>query len=345
MPEPFVAPQLTSGPNMTIPLANWSVDAKSFIATLRASSTNAKGGNLKAASDRTTVYRPISVCRLIDTRPALPAPAMSIPGPLGPGSTTMINSAGFCGIPSDGTVAGLSVSFHVLNHTVNSGGYISFLAQGVPTSPTPPGVNAVFNEGATWTAATANVSLPDDTGNFKIFVANATVDVIVDVNGYYQDLDNVDVGTTELDIFGSTTGDLFELHNLSTGSALTTGNFSSAGAPAFTVSSGSVHATGAGVETPTFAFIHHVTSSTICAGFPSYSAMNHTMLNNAPNAIVFITPRHVVGTGNEPTAGPIAVYQASNTCANGIPANRWFIRTPSGNMVADSYYDVMVIKP
>ena len=92
---------------------------------------------------------PSHVCRLIDTR-GNPA-AIAIAGPLAANSTTNVNSAGFCGIPNNGEVAGISLSFHVFNTTVNNGGYISFLQQGAAIS----GTNAVFNPGAQWTAATA----------------------------------------------------------------------------------------------------------------------------------------------------------------------------------------------
>ncbi|MGE5099659.1 MAG: hypothetical protein ACM3SX_06710, partial [Deltaproteobacteria bacterium] len=153
---------------MTIPLTSWAVDTKAFL-TQR---SEAKAGNLKAASDKATVYRPIPVCRLIDTR-GFPA-AIAIAGPIGPNTATNVNAAGFCGIPGGG-VAGLSISFHVRNATINNGGFIAFMQQGVPVT----GVNAVFNFGTIWTATTANISLPDDSGNFQIYVAQSSVDVIV----------------------------------------------------------------------------------------------------------------------------------------------------------------------
>src|SRR5438552_9905608 len=131
-----------SGPSKPIPLENWAVDSKSFITSARQS----RVGTAKAATDLATVYRPLPICRLIDTRGF--SAAIAVAGPLAANSTTNINSAGFCGIPSNGEVAGISLSFHVFNNTVNNGGYIVFQQQGAPIA----GVNAVFNPGAQWTA-------------------------------------------------------------------------------------------------------------------------------------------------------------------------------------------------
>jgi hypothetical protein len=335
---------IASGRYMTIPLQTWNVDAKSFIATLRNARVGTNGSTTKAATDRATVYRPIAVCRLIDTRGL--AAAITVAGPLAPGSSTFVNSAGFCGIPNNGEIAGISLSFHVWNHTVNNGGFITFLQQDVSTTPVPPGVNAVFNEGSTWTAATANVSIPNDSGNFKIYIANSSVDVIVDVNGYYQDLDNLDVGSQELDITGAAVGDLFELTNLDVGSALTAGNF--ANGPAFTITSGSVKASGAGVDTPTFAFIHRVTAASLCGGDTTYSVIDNLLLNGDSGAIALVTPRfnpNDVSAVQPAVATPMIEYRPTNTCTNSIPAARWFLRTPSLALITNSYYNVLVIKP
>jgi len=339
-----------------IPLQTWSVDVKSFIdhaATARAAGS--KGAvTTKAASDRATVYRPIAVCRLIDTRGL--AAAIPIAGPIGPGimgqgTSTFINSAGACGIPNNGLVAGISLSFHVWNHTTTNGGYISFLQQDVSTVPTPPTVNAVFNDvpGTVWTAGTANVSIPNDSGNFKIFIANSSVDVIVDVNGYYQDLDNLDVGSQELNIFGATAGTLFELDNNGTGSALAASNFAPPPAPAFTIFAGYMRASGAGINTPTVAFIHRVTAASLCGGDNTYSVIDNLLLNADPGAIAVVTPRF--NSTSDPsavqpsTATPMIEYRLTNTCSNSIPGARWFLHTPGTTLVTDSYYNVIVIKP
>lgn len=342
-----------SGLYAKIPLQTWSVDVKSFIdraATARAAGS--KGGSTKAATDLATVYRPIAVCRLIDTRGL--AAAIPVAGPIGPGikgqgTSTFINSAGACGIPNNGKVAGISLSFHVWNHTTTNGGYISFLQQDVSTVPTPPTVNAVFNDvpGTVWTAGTANVSIPDDSGNFKIFIANSSVDVIVDVNGYYQDLDSLDVGAQELNISGTTSGNLFELDNLGSGSALAASNFGTG--PAFTIFSGYMRANGAGIGTPTVAFIHRVTAASLCGGDDTYSVIDNLLLNADPGAIGVVTPRF--NPTSDPsavqpsTATPMIEYRATNTCSNSIPAARWFLHTPGTSLVTDSYYNVIVIKP
>src|SRR4029077_16734615 len=98
---------IQGGPNMIVPLKSWPVDAQSFIAQHQKTG----GGTLKAATDLATVYRPIPVCRLIDTR-GFPA-FITIPGPLLAGSNTNVTPNGACGIPKV-DVAGLSVAITVM---------------------------------------------------------------------------------------------------------------------------------------------------------------------------------------------------------------------------------------
>jgi len=329
-------PVVTSGVYKTIPLQTWKVDSRSFAGQL-----SSRHGTTKAATDLASVYRPITPCRLIDTRGF--SAAIAVAGPLAPNSTTNINAAGFCGIPNNSEVAGISLSFHVFNNTVNNGGYIAFQQQGAAVT----GVNAVFNPGAQWTAATANVSIPNDTGNFSIFIANSQVQVIIDVNGYYQDLNFLDVGTQELDIVGNATGDLFELNNAGTGTAL---GLSSNG-DAIRVYSGSVRASGAGVGTNTFATIHQVNTAgnfgaggTLCAaGFPSYSVIDNDQANGDPNAILFITPRY-----NSLAAQNVqyeAYYYTSGSCV-AAANNHWMVRKTDGTAYLNtSRFNILVIKP
>jgi hypothetical protein len=327
---------------IAVPLKSWPVDAKSFIGAFDKGNT----GNLKAASDRATVYRPIPVCRLVDTR-GFPA-AVTIVGPRAPNSTTNVNAAGACGIPNSG-VAGLSISFHVRNATVNNGGFIAFLQQGAPIA----GVNAVFNFGTIWTATTANISLPDDSGNFEIYVAQSTIDVIVDVNGYYQDLDNVDVGDQNLGIVGNTPGTTFEVTNVGSGTALSAINFAG---PALKIT-GSFAVSGAGIDSGTAAFILEVDTTpfgsggNVCGGHPSIAVVSNPMLDNDPSAMVLVTPREgapssLATPAPSGSAGPVAaVFLGSGSCAPTDAANHWAIRDKSGAALVNlSQYSVLVIK-
>jgi hypothetical protein len=336
--DPGRQPFVNDGPDMAIPLNDWDSKPQEFIANRR----HTEKGTTKAATDRATVYRPISVCRVIDTR-GLSA-AIAIPGPLAPNSTTNVNSAGFCGIPISG-VAGLSVSFHVLNLTVNNGGFISFLQQGTPVS----GVNAVFNPGASWTAATANISILNDSGNFAIYIAASSVQVIVDVNGYYQDLNQLDVGTQELDINGNTTGDTLGVTNSGSGSALTVGAFG--GGTALTISGGPVRAAGAGVNSSTFASIHEVNTAasfgaggTLCGpSYPAYTVIDNPQANGDANAILLITPRYNGVTG--PNVQYEAYYYATGSCVTAANGHWMIHRTDNASHMNGYRFDVLIIKP
>jgi hypothetical protein len=321
------------------PLQNWAVDSKTFVETLHAQ----REGQLKAATDRAAVFRPVPICRLFDTRGF--AAAIVVPGPIAPNTTTNITAAGACGIPNNGQVVGISLSFHVQNLTVNNGGFITFVQQGSPIA----GTNAVFNPGAQWTAATANISIPNGSGNFAMRVANSQVHVIVDVNGYYQNLNELDVGTQELDINGNTAGDVFGVNNVGSGSALA---LQGAG-DALRIYSGRVRAAGAGINTSGFAFIHQVNATaafgaggTLCGGFPAFSIMNHPMLNDQPNAIVIITALNS-GAFPTPSAGPwVAYHILSGSCSPAIPGGRWAINDRGNAALTNgSRFSVMVITP
>lgn len=319
-----------------VPLADWVVDAESFISQLR----HKRSELAKAATDKATVYRPIPVCRLLDTR-GFPA-AASVAGPLAANSTTNVASAGKCGIPNNGLVAGLSISFTVQNLTVNNGGYIAFLPQGAAVS----GTNSVFNPGAEWTATTANISLPNDSGNFAIYVALSQVHVVVDVNGYYQDLALVDVGSQELEITGNATGEVLQVTNSGGGAAL---GLSSAGA-ALSVQSGAIRAVGAGLGTNTFATIHRVLTGgafgaggTLCAvGADRISVLDNAQSNGDPNAILFIMARGVVTL-----IGTYDVRYCPVGCGCVAAAeNKWTIRRSESIAFPNGYeFNVLIIKP
>ena len=343
---------ITRGPYMTIPLESWPVDVQSFIKARKAAAK--PKGNLKAATDPATVYRPIPVCRLVDTRgnPAW----ITIPGPLLAGSTTPVPAAGRCGsIPSTG-VAGLSVSFHILNLTPNNGGTIALLAQGAP----PNGVNAVFNPGAQWTASTANVSIPDDSGNFEIQIASSNVQVVIDVNGYYQDLDFVDTGTQELDIHGNVSCGspgckVFEVTNEGNGAAVVGTNLG--GGPGLQLGLGSFAVSGAGINSGTAAFILEVKNTAafgaggnVCGGQPSIVVIDHPMLNGDSSAMVLVTPREnapssVASPAPLMNGGPYAAFYVGAAACSPSAANHWAVRDTSGAALPNhGQFSVFIIK-
>ncbi|MDQ6618527.1 MAG: hypothetical protein M3Z31_02325 [Pseudomonadota bacterium] len=299
-----------------IPLVGWDVDVLGTLKKLNAAKSSDKG-QTKAATDPAAVYRPVTPCRLVDTR-GNGAPVQG--GPFNPGERRTIAPAGRCGIPTS-FVRAVSLSFHTFNYTVNNGGYIALAAPGTPVA----GINDVFNVGAQWSASTSNVPTSLD-GSFDVFVAQSRADVIIDVNGYYQDLDSLDVGSTELDIFGTSTGDLFEVTQSGTGSAITGGN--QTGGPAFTIAGGTFRVAGAGVNTSTAAFIHQASG---CAAGSGFSAINNPLINGDPNALLIITPRSASSNG------PFRVEY--NACGS----NLWTIHDLSGSAITGQF-NVMIIK-
>lgn len=325
-----------NGTYKSIPLQSWAVDAKAFIDAHKASAS----GNLKAeATDKATVYRPIPVCRLIDTR-GFPA-FITIAGPLLAGSNTNVNVNGACGIPTTG-VAGLSVAVTVDNLTPSKGGFISLLQQGSPVN----GVTAVFNTGAVWTAGTSNISIPDDTGNFYIHIDQSNVHVVIDVNGYYEDLDSVNVGTQELDIQGNSAGDTFEVSNLGAGSALAGSAFG--GGAGVKINSGSFAVSGADINSGTAAFVFEVnTASNVCSGNTSEAQINHPLLNGDAKALLLVTAREgtTASVGTAPAGSAGAVAAVWHACGTTDPNGRWGIRDKSGAaLVNHSQYSIFIIK-
>jgi hypothetical protein len=320
-------------------LENWNVDSQSFISQLKQARS---AGQVKAASDVVTVYRPIPICRLVDTRGF--AAAVAVAGPIAANTTTNIAAAGNCGIPNNGYVSGLSLSFHVQNLTVNNGGFITFVQQGSPIA----GTNAVFNPGAQWTAATANVSIPNGTGNFAMRVANSTVQVIIDVNGYYQDMNELDT-ITQLDINGDTAGQVLDVRNATDG-ANAIGAYATGTGHALMIGSGSLAVSGMGVGASTrTAFIHQINTAgafgaggTLCAGFPHYTVLENIHSNGDPNAMLLITARYNTGLG--PNV-PMEVQYVTTGCGV-LAENRWAIRRtdnaawPNGHRI-----NVLIIKP
>src|SRR5580700_9868580 len=153
------------------------------------------------------VFVPLKPCRLADTRPSQPYPALGTT-PLAPLTPRTLPIAGSCGVESTGFLFPGPEAFS-LNVTVvppggNTGGYL--LAYPNPITPIPLVASMTWNPGAPYQSnAVIAAASPDGSVNV---VANATTDVVIDINGYYaapsDDKGDTALGTAALN--GDTTG-------------------------------------------------------------------------------------------------------------------------------------------
>lgn len=319
-----------------VPIQNWAPVA------IGKASTRSSGESRKAATDLATVFRPLTPCRLLDTRAGQPSAIGNIGGTIvsGGGTRRTVDlTTAPCGIPNIFQVAGLSLSFAYFNSTVNNGGSLSFTAPGAAAT----GFNIVFSPGQQWGSTTAAVVTGGVGGDFDVVSSGSTIDLIVDVNGYYQSLDNLDVGTQQLDIVGTTTGDLFEVSNSgASGSAVTAGSYGTGG-KAINIRGGRFNVSGANAIGGTSAvYIHEVTAGSINGTCPARTNLSHPMLNGNPNAVVMVTPLSSGGTSFTPPVALLAVElvaAAGNVCTT---QNNWRLSL-TGSAVVGHRYQIMII--
>jgi hypothetical protein len=126
------------------------------------------------------VFVPITPCRLADTRPSQPYPALG-DTPLAPLTPRNLVIAGACGIPTGGIAEAYSLNVTVVPPGGNTGGYL--LVYPNPATPIPLVASLTWSPGAAYqTNAVITASSSDGSVNV---VANSTTDVVVDTNGYY----------------------------------------------------------------------------------------------------------------------------------------------------------------
>jgi hypothetical protein len=147
-----------------------------------------------------TAFVPITPCRIVDTRPA-PDTVGSRTSPLGPGETFTIAAHGdngnCTGIPT--TATGLELNVTALGAT--SGTFLTVWADGA-TQPTASSLNPQPGAPPIPNSVTTGLS---SAGQFNVFNAVGSVNVIVDVVGYYSDhqhtgADIIDGSLTNADI-------------------------------------------------------------------------------------------------------------------------------------------------
>lgn len=132
-------------------------------------------------SGERTVYVPISPCRLLDTRSG-PSNVGARSAPIGSGetfSTAVRGSNGSCSIPvgAVGIVANVTID----NPTADS--FLSIRPADAPPA-TVSNLNWTAGQAPTPNAVTTKLSAD---GRISIFNNSGTVDVIVDIAGYYED--------------------------------------------------------------------------------------------------------------------------------------------------------------
>lgn len=130
-----------------------------------------------APGDDDATFVPITACRLVDTRPA-PLRVGTF-GAFGIDDTKTIQARGTngdCTIPSDA----VGVSLNVTAVDASQATFLTIWPDG--TKPTASSLNPTPGQPPTPNAVTTLLSSP---GAFKVFNRFGTVEVIIDVNGYY----------------------------------------------------------------------------------------------------------------------------------------------------------------
>jgi hypothetical protein len=130
------------------------------------------------------VFVPITPCRLADTRPSQPYPALGTT-PLAPLTPRTLTIAGSCGVESTGFLfpgpEAFSLNVTAVPPSGNTGGYL--LVYPNPITPIPLVASLTWNPGASF-QSNAVISAASSNGSVNV-VANATTDVVIDINGYY----------------------------------------------------------------------------------------------------------------------------------------------------------------
>src|SRR5580700_1447769 len=130
------------------------------------------------------VFVPITPCRLADTRPSQPYPALGTT-PLAPLTPRTLTIAGACGVESTGLLfpgpEAFSLNVTVVPPAGNTGGYL--LVYPNPITPIPLVASMTWNPGAPY-QSNAVIAAATPGGSVNV-VSNNTTDVVIDINGYY----------------------------------------------------------------------------------------------------------------------------------------------------------------
>jgi YVTN family beta-propeller protein len=140
-----------------------------------------------ATSSNETVFVPIEPCRLVDTRAAEAIGPRNTPLPENTAVTFTAWDSGddnsTCEIPASATAVGTNTT--AVGPTANS--FLTLFPEGTPV-PNASNLNYTAGQAPTPNSATIPLSA---TGKFNAINRFGTVDLIIDINGYYQPSTNI----------------------------------------------------------------------------------------------------------------------------------------------------------
>jgi hypothetical protein len=299
---------------------------------------------------------PVNPCRLVDTR--------GVFSPVYAGGAFAANEVRNyvippnCAVPA-GTNHIKAVSLQFTTPPTAASGDIEVIATGA----TLGGTVAMVIQAGQWNSVSITPAV-NSAGSIQVQLRGTPGHVVIDLNGYYANLN-----TAQDDVFAiqgthSGGGVLFVTNSNPGGAAINAVNGGNSqvelayGTDAIDVVSGNMRVRGAGVGTGTIAFRHQVGpggtfaagTGTLCsAGSNDHVSMiSHPQLNGNPNAIAIITPREQQSTGNFfPTGFPgvVLFYDDTGLCT-GTGTNKWgVLRLDFNAWTVAQQYNVWVVSP
>lgn len=183
-PQPVFGSSLNFVPGQVVPnsvtvkIGNWG-QVRVFNAAGSTDVVIDVSGYYKAGSDGAG-FTPVTPARLLDSRPGSDnVGSYAEPWQAGSGAARTVPVAGLGGVPADASAV-------VLNVTAVNPTAASFL-QLWPTGSPQPGSGSSLNFTAGQVVANAVTVKVGSGGSVQVFNATGTVDVVIDVSGYYTD--------------------------------------------------------------------------------------------------------------------------------------------------------------
>lgn len=233
------------------------------------------------------------------------------------GAVLTRNGASITGIPAThnyGLIASADDAFDATNAFANTGGDIGI-------------------SGFSSTDAGSGVFGSTDNGNGVFGLANSGNGV----KGY---------SSASMGIFGSSGGGV-GVYGQTFGAdrpAIVADNQGSPSGIALQIYQGGLTVKGAGLVTPTCAFIHKTASGNIPVDYPYVSLINNPLCNGKQNALLFVTHNANPPDATTPFAEPIPVGVFYIVTSNSVTINKWaiFLETQAA-MPTDLYFNVLII--